>query len=137
MDFTACMEAVVRAVAQDFGTADWVHAIVDFEVLEQDGGFDTDYLALLIRKDAGGTLSREQFYLSQPAIDAAVALYCQRRDEAGETIGGFVLRIDHPGQFRFELRHEAPRRLNGVWDKDWQDYLANYLDHYRREMAGS
>ena len=135
MDFTTAQAEVVRRAAADFGTGDWIHAIIDLEIMEYEDGYDLDYQAILVTRGQAGALASRQFDLSQPTRDAVVALYRQRKDEAGETIGGFVLRIDHPGRYRFDFSHEAPKRLNGVWDAERQAYFDDYLAHYREEIG--
>lgn len=135
MDFQTAQSDVVQRVAGDFGTADWVHAVVDLELLEFEDGYDLDYQAILITRSPDGVLASRQFQLSELSRQAVIALYRERKDNAGDTLGGFVLRIDHPGRYRFELDYDPPKRLNGVWDAERQSYFDNYLTHYEREKA--
>lgn len=88
MDFTTAQTNVVRAMAADFGNDDWVHTIVDLEILEFEDGYDIDSQAILVSRQADGELASGQFSIGQKARDAVVDLYRQRKDEAGETIGG-------------------------------------------------
>ncbi|MBX7482732.1 hypothetical protein [Qipengyuania qiaonensis] len=134
MTFETAQIQVVQSVATDFATDTWVHAIVDLEILEFPDGYDIDVQAILITRDNGQLASR-QFQLSQPTRDAVAKLYRQRKEEAGDKFGGFVLRIDHPGRYRFDFRYEKPKRLSGVWDAERQAYFDNYLEHYRAEVG--
>jgi hypothetical protein len=135
MDFQTAQNDVVQRVAGDFGAADWVHAVVDLEVLEFEDGYDLDYQAILITRASGGALASQQFQLTEPTRQAVIALYRERKDNAGDVLGGFVLRIDHPGRYKFDLNYDPPKRLNGVWDAERQAYFDNYLTHYQRETA--
>ena len=135
MDFQTAQSEVVQRVAGDFGAAEWVHAVVDLELLEFEDGYDLDYQAILITRAPNGALASQQFQLSEPSRQAVIALYRERKDNAGDTVGGFVLRIDHPGRYRFEFDYTAPKRLNGVWDAERQSYFDNYLTHYEQEKA--
>ena len=135
MDFTQAQIEVVRTAIATFPTGDWQAALLDGEILEMPDGFDTDCCGVVLLQSGDGTLTQDQFYLDQAARHACVNLYLQRKNDAGDVIGGFVLRIDRSGRYRFEFNVEA-KRLNGVWDAESADYRDNYLTHYLREQAG-
>ena len=135
MDFQTAQSQVVQGVAGDFGAADWVHAVLDLELLEFEDGYDLDYQAILITRTPEGDLASHQFQLSEPSRQAVIALYRERKDSTGDTLGSFVLRIDQPGRYRFEFDYGTPKRLSGVWDAERQSYFDNYLSHYEREKA--
>lgn len=132
-DFIEVQQTLIRAIAADVPGPDWVAIIVDYEILEIDGGFETDYLARVINRDHAGNLSADQFFLSREARDAGKLFYRQRKTEANEVIGGFVLRLDRAGRFRLDIRQEPPTLLSGGWDADWHNYLEQYLTHYKLE----
>lgn len=134
MDFTQAQTDVVRAVAGSFPAGDWQAAILDYEVREVSDGFDSDYVGIVLMRSADGTLTQEQFQLDRQARQACTQLYLQRKNEAGEDIAGFVLRIEQPGKFRFDFK-DSLKRLEGVWDAENEGYLDNYLDNYKREKA--
>ncbi len=136
MSFTEAQNAIVRSVAADMGRSDWERIFVDAEILEQDDGYDIDTVSFVIVRDSGGALTDPQFSLGAESREAISALYKQRQAEAGETIGGFELKIDYPGKFAFKFNHDKPKRLNGIWDQQRQSWLDNYLEHYKAETGG-
>jgi hypothetical protein len=136
MSFTEAQIAVVRAVAADMGRTEWERIFVDAEILEQADGYDIDTVSFVIVRDGAGNLSDPQFSLGAASREAIAALHKQRQAEAGETIGGFELKVDYPGKFAFKFNHDKPKRLNGVWDQERQSWLDNYLEHYKTEMTG-
>jgi hypothetical protein len=135
MSFTEAQNDVVRAIAADMGRSEWERIFVDAEILEQPDGYDIDTVSFVIVRDAAGDLSDPQFSLGADARKAISALYKQRQAEAGEKIGGFELKVDFPGKFAFKYNHEKPKRLNGIWDQQRQDWLDNYLQHYKAEIG--
>jgi hypothetical protein len=136
MSFIEAQNDVVRAIAADMGRSQWERIFVDAEILEQPDGYDVDTVSFVIVRDSAGNLSDPQFSLGAKSREAISELYKQRKAEAGETIGGFELKVDYPGKFAFKFNHEKPKRLNGIWDNERQSWLDNYLEHYKMETAG-
>ncbi len=134
MDFTQAQIEVVRAVAGSFPAADWQAAILDYEIQQVSDGFDSDYVGVVLIRGSDGALTQDQFYLDRTAREACTQLFLQRKQDAGEDIAGFVLRIEHPGKYRFDFKDKA-KRLEGLWDAEGEGYLDNYLEHYQREKA--
>ena len=136
MDFTEAQTALVKAIVGSAAIGAWERLVANVEILEHEGDYQLDYVCLaVVRGD--GTLSTEQFDLSDEAREAAAALYRQRKEEAGETIGGFEATVDSTGAYRIAIDHDAPKRINGVWDEEREGRLDHYLDHYKAELAGS
>jgi hypothetical protein len=134
MDFTEAQTRLIKAIAGSADVGAWERLLANIEILEHADDFQIDYVCLAV-VGADGDLATEQFALSQDAQDAAVAFYRQRKDEAGETIGGFEATIDSDGRFRIAIDHDAPKRINGVWDEEREGRLDHYLDHYKAERA--
>jgi hypothetical protein len=135
MDFTEAQTAVVRTVAASADVGPWQRLLANVEILEHADDFQLDYVCLAVVKD-GEELETRQFQLTEDAEKAVTAFYRQRRDDAQETIGGFEVAIDPDGRFRFDIDHDAPKRINGVWDEAREGRLDRYLDHYKAELAG-
>ena len=136
MNFTQAQAQVVRTVSASADVGRWRRLLANVEILEQDDDFQLDYVCLAVVAD-GGELETRQFHLTDEAKRAVADLYHQRRDDAGETIGGFEVAIDPDGRYRFDLGHDAPKRINGEWDEAREERLDNYLEHYRAEMAAA
>ncbi len=136
MDFTQAQIEVVKAAVSSFPAGEWQAAILDYEIREMPDGFDSDFVGIVLLKNGEGKLGQDQFYLDRPAREACTNLYLQRKREAGEKIAGFVLKIEHPGKYRFDFKDSA-KRLNGVWNSEGEEYLDNYLDHYQREKEAT
>ena len=134
MDFLEAQMDVVKATVACLPDVPWQAAILDIELREFPDGFDTDHVGIVLKRGRDGGLEQDQFTLDRAARDSCVGLYRQRKDDAGEVIAGFVLRIEHPGLWRFDFK-DRTRRLDGVWDAAAERYLETYLDHYLREKA--
>jgi hypothetical protein len=134
--FIEAQNALVMMVANDMGRDNWERIFVDAEILEQSDGFDVDTISKVIVRDPGDTLSAPQFSLSAASRKAISELYIQRKEEAGEVIGGFELTVDYPGKFNFKYNLSQPKRLNGIWDAERQGWIENYLQHYKTEIGG-
>lgn len=134
MDFTEAQTRLVQAIAGSAALGGWERLLANVEILEHADDFQLDYVCLAVVR-AGGDLATEQFELSPAAREAAVAFYRQRKDGAGETIGGFEAAIDADGRFRIAIDHDAPKRINGEWDEAREGRLDHYLDHYKAELA--
>ena len=136
MDFTEAQNEVVRSVAGSADMADWERLLADVEILEHPGDYQIDYICLAVCGE-GDALELRQFRLSAAARDAITSLYRQRKEEAGDVIGGFELTIDRSGRFRFAFLNGPPQRINGNWDAERAQMLNNYLDIYRAELAAT
>ncbi len=134
MDFTQAQTNVVRAVAGALPADAWQAVILDYEIREVSGGFDSDYVGIVLIPGNDGQLRQDQFQLDKAARDACTELYLQRKRGAGDMIAGFVLRIEQPGAFQFDFKDQI-KRLDGVWDAEAEQYLDKYLEHYQREKA--
>lgn len=137
MDFNQAQQAVIRAVAHDVPYESWERILLDVEIAEQADGYDLDTLGIVIRRNERNELEDPQFRLSEDSKKAIVALYDQRKQDAGEVLGGFELTIDYPGKYRFQFSYDPPKRLNGVWDAERQKWLDNYLAVYKAEVGAS
>lgn len=135
MDFTQAQTQVVQTVVASADVGRWRRLLANVEILEHETDVQLDYVCLAVIAN-GDDLETRQFHLTKEAERAATDLYRQRRDEAGETIGGFEVAIDPDGRYRFDIDHDAPRRINGDWDAAREERLDHYLEHYRAEMAG-
>lgn len=136
MDLTDLQNRIVIEVARTVPVSAWERIVADVEIAEQDDGYQLDTVSFAVARDAAGTLTDPQFDLSEAARAAIVDLYKQRK-AAGEVLGGFELQIDQPGTYQFHFSYDAPKRLNGIWDKAKEERLDHYLDHYRQEKAGA
>lgn len=134
MDFTEAQTQVVQTVAASADVGEWQRLFADVEILEHAQDYQIDYACIAVVQGANG-LETRQFKLSDAARNAIAALYRQRKDAAHDVIGGFALKIDPPGRFRFDFSNQPPKRINGVWDAEQADLVDNYLDHYRAELA--
>lgn len=135
MDFVQAQQAVVVAVARDVPYQRWERILLDVEIAEQADGYDLDTVSIVIRRNERGELEDPQFRLGAECKQAITRLYEQRKQEAGEVISGFELSVDYPGKFRFAFLHDTPKRLNGVWDAEYQRRLDNYLSIYKAEVG--
>ena len=135
MDFIQVQQAVVVAVARDVPFDRWERILVDAEIAEQNDGYDLDTVSIVIRRNENNELEEPQFRLGAESRKAITRLYEQRKQDAGETIGGFELIVDYPGKFRFSFSHDRPKRLNGVWDAERQKRLDDYLNVYKAEAG--
>lgn len=135
MDFTEAQNDVVRAIAGSADVGAWERLLADVEILEHGDSYQIDYVCLAIVRNADGEFASAQFKLDESARNAIAALYRQRKNEAGDVIGGFELKVDQPGHFRFDYLNGAPKRINGVWDEERAHVLNNYLDVYKSELA--
>ena len=88
MDFTQAQVRVVQTVVASADVGPWRRLLAGVELLEHDDDIQLDYVCLAVVTD-GDELETRQFQLTEAAEKAASDLYRQRRDEAGETIGGF------------------------------------------------
>lgn len=135
MDFIQAQQAVVVAVAGDVPYRHWERILLDVEIAEQTDGYDLDTVSIVIRRNERNELEDPQFRLGAESKEAITRLYEQRKQDAGEVIGGFELSVDFPGKFRFAFSHDKPKRLNGVWDAERQRRLDDYLSIYKAEVG--
>lgn len=133
MDFVEAQTEFVRQAVASVSQSSWERIFIDLEIREFDDGFDTDYVAVVIVVREGRR-AFDQFMLNRDARAAASALYQQRKDDAGETIGGFEVAIDPDGRYRFNINHGKPERLNGIWNQERQGWIDDYLSHYEQEL---
>lgn len=114
----------------------WERIVVNYEMLETEGGMAHDRLAFYITTGPAGDLRDVDL-----AIDSTVGeLFARMNDEllrtAGRRWGSCDLVIDPPGRFLFRLSYEPPRRLNGVFDEEsYGRFGPRYLEAYRAERA--
>ena len=132
MDLTELQNRIVIEVARTAPVSGWERVIADVEIAEHNDGYQFDTVSFAVARDADGTLTDPQFDLSPAARAAIVDLYIQCK-AAGDLLGGFELQIDQPGTYTFHLSYDAPKRLNGIWDKAKEERLDHYLDIYREE----
>lgn len=133
MDFTAAQTQVVQAVVNCAGGARWEQIFVDAEIDEGEDGFSLSTVSFTV---APGPV-KAPFSIDIPGQDAIIALYRQRKDEAGDTIGGFDLTVERDGRFRFRFNHDEPKRARGKWDAAKAKRLETYLDWYQSDRVGS
>ena len=134
MEFTQATTDLVNAVAACLPAEDWQPAFLDFELREVPDGFDSDYVGIVLLKDATGDLVQDQFQLDTVARQAAGTLYLQRKMKAEEANSGFVLRLEQSGTYRIDFKNRV-KRMDGIWDAAEEGYADNYLSHYLREQA--
>lgn len=133
--FLEAQQAVVQAVVADAPRADWQRLLADIEIRESNDGFHFDTVGIAVVKTAEGTLDAPSFSIGRPAREAMVKLYQERKAGGDKSFGGFELQVESDGRYRFEFSYEPPKRLNGVWDKEKEQRLDNYLDHYKQEIG--
>jgi hypothetical protein len=136
MDFTAAQVEVVKTVVGCAGANRWDQIFVDAEIDEGDDGFSLSTVSFAVTPGTEGQPVKLPFSIDIPGQDAMVALYRQRREEAGDRITGFDLTVEPDGRFRFRFSHDEPKRARGQWDADKAKRLENYLSWYQNDRVG-
>lgn len=128
-------EAIVTALV---GTVSerWERIVVNYEMLEKDGGVAHDRLAFYITRDAAGDFRDSDLDLKPQVRD----LFTQMNDEfqrsVGQRWGSCDLVVDPPAKYRFDFSYDPPKRLNGVFDEQSYDRFGpRYLENYKAERA--
>lgn len=136
MDFTAAQVEVVKMVVGCAGANRWDQIFVDAEIDEGEDGYSLSTVSFAVAPGATGQPVKVPFSIDMSGQDAMVALYRQRRDDAGDQITGFDLTVEPDGRFRFRFSHDEPRRARGQWDADKAKRLENYLNWYQNDRVG-
>lgn len=134
MTFTDTASGLVKAVVACLPVSGWQAALLDYELREMPDGFDSDYVGIVLIKGQDGGLTQDQFQLDHQARQAAMALYHDRQATAADKNAGFVIRIEHTGDYRIEFKDKI-KRLAGFWDQQEEEYIDQYLQHYLRETG--
>ena len=131
MDMIVAQQSVAAAVIADNPYDDWERIVADVEIGEQETGYQLDTMSFAVVRKGGTNLATADIKLSDATRQAAIALYRERLDNAGDKIGSFGLEIDRDGKYRFEISYDKPERINGNWDSKKQLKINNYLATYR------
>lgn len=132
-DLTEAQTALVAALVGEVPHPSWLRLFLNAEILEQPDGYDLDTLAFAIRRDGTGRLEDPQLRLGPATRAAIVGLYEALEAAQGSRLGSFDLVVDFPGRYRFELSYDPPKRLNGIWDREREQWLESYLERYAAE----
>ncbi len=131
MDMIIAQQSVAAAVVADYPYDDWERIVADVEIGEQETGYQLDTMSFAVVRKGDNNLTAADIKLSDATRQAAIALYRERLDNAGDKIGSFGLEIDRDGKYRFEISYDKPERINGNWDSKKQVKINNYLQTYR------
>jgi hypothetical protein len=131
MDMITVQQEVAAAVVADNPYGEWERIVADVEIKEEETGYRLDTVSFAVVRKSDGSLTQPDFDLSDQARQAAIGLYKERLNIAGDKIGSFGLEIDRDGKYRFEISYDAPKRLNGEWDEKNEAKLNNYLATYK------
>lgn len=135
LPFTEAQVAVVQAIAADAPGPNWERLVADIEIDEDAEHYHFNTVALAVMRAPDGSLTDPSFSVSIPARNAVAELYRSRKASGQEPFGGFQLRVDRDGTYRFDFEYGPPKRMNGVWDDAKEKMLDNYLEHYRKEVG--
>lgn len=135
--FLEAQQAVVQAVVADAPRADWRRLLADIEIREGKDGYHFDTVGIAVVRGSDGTLDAPSFSIGRAAREAMVKLYLERKAGGEKSFGGFELQVEPDGRYRFDFSYDPPKRLNGVWDKEKEQRLDNYLDHYKQETGAA
>lgn len=130
MEMIAVQEAFAESVIADNPHDSWERIVVDVEILKEDTGYAFNTMSFAVLREADGELTMGDITLSPETRDAALAIYHERLENAGDTMGSFGLEIDSDGEYRVQISYDAPERLNNNIDGEKTTRLNNYLDTY-------